>query len=397
MVYLQHIHHLLHSFKEQIGMASPDTSVASTSSAIVKGKERGKVQVKAGSNWKKLHKSLTNNEQSNNKKKRSLFNSSNNTGNGKISNSALNTSISDSRTSSPAPTSLPWFAEDLSPEDLALVRMNSGQASSSSLSKAGITNDKEGSETLSKDEQEEKKRRIILGGENLSQGKAEPGTYVAMDCEMVGVGPKGSESVLARCSIVNWHGAVLLDTFVRPQEKVTDYRTWVSGVRAKDLKGAPSFAEVQEKVANLIKGRILVGHALHNDLNALLLSHPKNMTRDTASYAGSRKIANTKYPSLRKLVELQLGLVIQKSGSEHSSVEDARATMALYRSLHAEWQQTLIGTGATNRKRKVSSSSTQIIGKGWKKAKEDTGSSSEPMRKSSKTTASEDPEWWKKL
>ena len=242
VVYLQHIHHLLYSFKEQIKMASPDTSMASTSSAIVKGKERGKVQVKAGSNWKKLHKSLTNNEQSSNKKKRSFSNSSNISGNGKMSNSALNTSISDSRTSSPAPTSLPWFAEDLSPEDLALVRMNSGQASSSSLSKAGITNDKEGSETLSKDEQEEKKRRTILGGENLSQGKAEPGTYVAMDCEMVGVGPKGSESVLARCSIVNWHGAVLLDTFVRPQEKVTDYRTWVSGVRAKDLKGAPSFA-----------------------------------------------------------------------------------------------------------------------------------------------------------
>lgn len=375
-------------------MASPDTSVASTSSAIVKEKDKGKV--KAGSNWKKLHKSLQN-EQPNDKKKRSWLSSTTNGKRRDSGSSALKLSESDSRTSSPAPTTLPWFAEDLSPEDLALVRMNSGQASGSSSNK-GNTNGTEALDTPTKDEEEAIRRRIILGGEGLSQGKAEAGTYIAMDCEMVGVGPNGSESILARCSIVNWHGAVLLDTFVKPQEKVTDYRTWVSGVRAKDLKGAPSFAEVQEKVANLIKGRILVGHALHNDLNALLLSHPKNMTRDTASYDGSRKIANSKYPSLRKLVELKLGLVIQKSGSEHSSVEDARATMALYRSFHAEWQQTLIGAGAAGRKRKSStSSSTQIIGKGWKKAKDNAGSSGEPVRKASKTAAPDDPEWWNKL
>lgn len=53
---------------------------------------------------------------------------------------------------------------------------------------------------------------------------------------MVGVGPEGVESTLARVSIVNYHGAVMLDRFVRPREKVTDYRTWVSGVREEDLR-----------------------------------------------------------------------------------------------------------------------------------------------------------------
>ena len=53
---------------------------------------------------------------------------------------------------------------------------------------------------------------------------------------MVGVGPEGIESTLARVSIVNYHGSIILDEFVRPREKVTDYRTWVSGVREEDLK-----------------------------------------------------------------------------------------------------------------------------------------------------------------
>jgi hypothetical protein len=53
---------------------------------------------------------------------------------------------------------------------------------------------------------------------------------------MVGVGPEGVESTLARVSVVNYHGAIMLDKFVRPREKVTDYRTWVSGVREEDLR-----------------------------------------------------------------------------------------------------------------------------------------------------------------
>lgn len=58
---------------------------------------------------------------------------------------------------------------------------------------------------------------------------------MAIDCEMVGVGPDGTESALARVSIVNYHGAVLMDKFVKPQEKVTDFRTEVSGVTPAHL------------------------------------------------------------------------------------------------------------------------------------------------------------------
>ena len=52
---------------------------------------------------------------------------------------------------------------------------------------------------------------------------------------MVGVGPMGEESTLARVSVVNYFGAVLLDEFVRQKERVTDWRTQWSGIRAKDM------------------------------------------------------------------------------------------------------------------------------------------------------------------
>ncbi|KAJ6423665.1 hypothetical protein OIU84_024607 [Salix udensis] len=97
---------------------------------------------------------------------------------------------------------------------------------------------------------------------------------IAMDCEMVGVG-QGNRSALGRVTMVNQWGNVLYDEFVRPVERIADFRTQISGIRPRDLRKAKDFSTAQKKVALLMKGRILVGHALSNDLKALLLSHPQ--------------------------------------------------------------------------------------------------------------------------
>ncbi|KZV99382.1 ribonuclease H-like protein [Exidia glandulosa HHB12029] len=182
-------------------------------------------------------------------------------------------------------------------------------------------------------------REMALGraeaAQESSKSAKRAGKYVAVDCEMVGVGD-GTESSLARVSVVDYHGAVLLDVFVKQRERVVDWRTYVSGVREEDMKHAMPFEEVQQKVSDLLKGRILVGHAVHNDTKALLLSHPYNQTRDTQAYCGKLRLAGTR-PSLRNLVKLHFGIDIQKG--EHSSVIDARATMAIYRVHSKAWEQ----------------------------------------------------------
>ncbi|SCZ91447.1 BZ3500_MvSof-1268-A1-R1_Chr1-2g01415 [Microbotryum saponariae] len=202
----------------------------------------------------------------------------------------------------------------------------------------------------------DKKTKGMVPVEDLLQGnvagwQTDVGQYLAIDCEMVGVGPEGVESALARVSIVNYHGHVTYDSFVKPREKVTDYRTWVSGVRERDLlngqfsddkeaqRSAPTFAEVIKKVSELIKGRILIGHAISNDTQVLLLSHPHHLTRDTSKYAPLQALARTKRPSLKTLSKLVLGVDIQSG--EHSSIDDARATMAIYRSQKAAWEDAL--------------------------------------------------------
>ncbi|KKK15479.1 hypothetical protein AOCH_002381 [Aspergillus ochraceoroseus] len=159
---------------------------------------------------------------------------------------------------------------------------------------------------------------------------AEIGKYVAMDCEMVGVGPNpDNDSALARVSIVNFNGEQVYDSYVRPKEMVTDWRTHVSGIAPKHMIEARTLEQVQKEVTDILDGRILVGHALRNDLDALLLSHPKRDIRDTSKHPPYRKVAGGGSPRLKVLASEFLGLDIQDGA--HSSVEDAKATMLLYR------------------------------------------------------------------
>jgi RNA exonuclease 4 len=147
---------------------------------------------------------------------------------------------------------------------------------------------------------------------------------------MVGVGPNpDNDSALARVSIVDYNGDQVYDSYVRPKEMVTDWRTHVSGIAPKHMIDARSLEQVQKEVAEILNGRILIGHALRNDLDALLLSHPKRDIRDTSKHPPYRKIAGGGSPRLKILASELLGLQIQ--GGAHSSVEDAKATMLLYR------------------------------------------------------------------
>ncbi|KAK4953747.1 3'-5' exonuclease [Elasticomyces elasticus] len=161
------------------------------------------------------------------------------------------------------------------------------------------------------------------------------GKYVALDCEMVGTGPPPhTDNVLARASLVNFHGEQIYDSYVLPpsrEVKVGDYRTHVSGIRQSHMKPgfARPFAEVQADVAKLLDGRILVGHALRNDLQVLLLNHPKRDLRDTSRHPKFRVESMGKPPALRNLAKSELGMSIQTG--EHSSIEDARAAVLLYK------------------------------------------------------------------
>uniref|UniRef100_A0A8C9P938 Exonuclease domain-containing protein n=1 Tax=Spermophilus dauricus TaxID=99837 RepID=A0A8C9P938_SPEDA len=111
---------------------------------------------------------------------------------------------------------------------------------------------------------------------------------VAIDCEMVGTGPKGHVSSLARCSIVNYDGDVLYDEYILPPCPIVDYRTKWSGICKKHMMNATPFKTTRSQIL----GKIVVGHAIHNDFKALQYFHPKSLTRDTSQITLLNRKAN---------------------------------------------------------------------------------------------------------
>lgn len=172
-----------------------------------------------------------------------------------------------------------------------------------------------------------------------------PSKMVAIDCEMVGTGPKGHVSSLARCSIVSYEGDVLYDEYIRPPCQIVDYRTRWSGIKKQHMVNATPFKVARGQILKLLTGKVVVGHAVHNDFKALQYFHPKSLTRDTSRIpplnrkAGCPENATV---SLKNLTKTLLKRDIQAGKSGHSSVEDAQATMELYKLVEVEWEQHLV-------------------------------------------------------
>lgn len=177
----------------------------------------------------------------------------------------------------------------------------------------------------------------------------EKSRYIALDAEMVGVGPHGQHSRLARITLANYDGECIYDTLVQVLETVTDYRTFVSGITAKDLEeggSAVPFEECRSHVLSLIQDKIVIGHGLKNDFRVLGISHPWYYTRDTAKYEPFMKVDPTGEKDfipkkLKVLAKDKLGLVIQEEGVPHCPLEDAVAALELYKKHRCKWEKAM--------------------------------------------------------
>ena len=160
--------------------------------------------------------------------------------------------------------------------------------------------------------------------------------YIAVDCEMVGL---QDGQALARVSAVNELGVVVYDAFVQPPSRVTDWRTRYSGISPAIMKEARkhgelvTFTQAQLDLQGILTGRTVVGHAVANDLKALELEHPRHRTVDTQKLPLFGKQGN----GLKKLLQKHYGIAIQTSKKGHSPIEDARASMLLFRTFQSDF------------------------------------------------------------
>ena len=171
---------------------------------------------------------------------------------------------------------------------------------------------------------------------------------VAVDCEMVGVGTK---SVLGHVAIVDFEGKQLYNKYVIPRggtAVINDYRERFSGLTEELLKKVESnnekravkehsFEVVKREVHAILKDRIIVGHGLKSDFAALeFVPNPDNVWDSTeiAAYMKDHPFrpGEKQAKKLKVLAkEIAGNSIQQESKTGHSPLEDARASMNIYR------------------------------------------------------------------
>jgi RNA exonuclease 4 len=194
------------------------------------------------------------------------------------------------------------------------------------------------------DETANPRKRVLDNTLGVSQASKKQITQkhahlLALDCEMVE--GESVEHMLARVSLVDFDGRVVYDAYVRPREPVKDYRTSITGITEDILRRkGEKFDKVYQRVVSLLRDKVIVGHAVHHDFEALGLPLPgRDMLRDTCIFPPLRPPNRKQTPSLRLLAEYWLDKSVQ-TGS-HSSVEDARTTMMFYKRFADQWESTI--------------------------------------------------------
>ncbi|KAF8740637.1 hypothetical protein AX14_007779 [Amanita brunnescens Koide BX004] len=130
--------------------------------------------------------------------------------------------------------------------------------------------------------------------------------------------------MVARVSIADYRGNVILDTFVRPTHRVEDYRTAETGIQYSHLVNAPLFQDVQRQVAHIIEDKIIIGHSIWTFLSVLGLVHPAISTRDLALYRPLRKkLKSRTIIGLPTLVHLFMGRNVGLDYENSVSAQDS--------------------------------------------------------------------------
>lgn len=163
---------------------------------------------------------------------------------------------------------------------------------------------------------------------------------VTIDCEMVQV-TRGQQELAFISAVDFLTGEVLINSYVQPQQKVTNWKSEISGVTASAVAAAVASGRAlrgwtaarQALWEHINSATILIGHSLNNDLSVLGIYHSRVF--DSAIFTAEAVFPDFIRPrqalkrqwGLKALArELLGGLDIQNSKHGHDCLEDTMTT-----------------------------------------------------------------------
>ena len=157
---------------------------------------------------------------------------------------------------------------------------------------------------------------------------------IALDCEMAGgrLGGGLVDQLIQLTAIDYITGEVLISALVNPTLEIRQWRTNIHGVShsmvlqaTRDGTALRDVFHARELLFSLMnRDTILVGHALHHDLNVLKITHDRCVDSEILAKAAINRPGQSRGTGLKKLCESLMGLSVQRMPA-HSCLEDSFA------------------------------------------------------------------------
>jgi DNA polymerase III epsilon subunit-like protein len=157
---------------------------------------------------------------------------------------------------------------------------------------------------------------------------------IALDCEMAGgrIGDGLVDQLIQLTAIDYITGEVLISALVKPTLDIRQWRTNIHGVTHgmilqadRDGTALRDVFHARELLFSFMNtDTILVGHALHHDLNVLKIAHDRCVDSEILAKAAINRPGQSSGTGLKKLCDSLMGLSVQGMAN-HSCLEDSFA------------------------------------------------------------------------
>lgn len=163
-------------------------------------------------------------------------------------------------------------------------------------------------------------------------------SFVCVDLETTGLDPK-RDKIIEIGAVKVERGEIVgeWETFVDPERKLEERIVELTGIRDEQLAGAKKIAEILPELFLFLGDHVLLGHSVLFDFSFLKKAAVNERLTFERKGIDTLKIAR-KY--LKDLESRSLESLCRHYGiphNAHRALEDARATVALYRKLAEEF------------------------------------------------------------
>jgi DNA polymerase-3 subunit epsilon len=166
-----------------------------------------------------------------------------------------------------------------------------------------------------------------------------PNTFSFVDIETTGGSVTGDRII--EIGILRVEDGKIVEKFeslVNPHHYIPEFITGITGIRADDLTGAPSFEELQEKIYPLLENSVFVAHNARFDYGFIRNEFRRQDYTFSAKVLCTAKLSRLLYPHHRKH---NLDSIIQRFGftceRRHRAFDDAAVLWDYYQAMMEEF------------------------------------------------------------